>query len=135
VQHGALERDDPGTAGGEGHVRVDRIVGVEVDEVGLDPAHLLGFVERDQLRQFGLQFDEARMGLGDGVDEIGGGRGKAQQGRIVQTTGTRGSAGIAQDIELIDQRHGGLQRNRPTYAGWRGSDTVEGAGRREVAGV
>ena len=35
VQHGALERDNPGAARGQGHVGVDRVVGVEIDEVGL----------------------------------------------------------------------------------------------------
>ncbi len=48
VDQRPLEGDDPGPARGQCHVRIDRVVGVEVDEFGLHARDLLGFVQRQQ---------------------------------------------------------------------------------------
>ena len=60
MQHAAFEGDDPGAAGSNGHIRVDGIIGVEIDEAGLGGVDLDLLVGVNQFRKFRGQ---RRIGL------------------------------------------------------------------------
>src|SRR5690606_39439919 len=68
VEDRALEGHDPGTAGGEGDIGVDRVLRVEVDEAGLHGLHLRVLV---QVEQFGVLAGDALVLGGGGFDRLG----------------------------------------------------------------
>ena len=60
MQHAAFECDDPGAAGGDGYIRVDGIIRVEIDEAGLGSIDLDLLVGVNQFRKLQSQL---RIGL------------------------------------------------------------------------
>ena len=88
MQHPAFEGDDPRAAGGDGHVGVDGVIRVEIDEAGLSGIDLSLLVGIDQFRKFRGQ---SRVGLGG---TTGGGQQirvlgrETQQGGVIQALGT-----------------------------------------------
>ena len=119
VQHGAIEGDHPGAARGQCDVRVDRVVGIEVDVAGLHGAQLLGFI---QVEQFGELVLQARVLGGGGLDDGGEVRvalGQAFDGGIVQAAGQALARVGAQGGEGVGQGHGVApeKRGKPLLSG------------------
>lgn len=103
VQHRALEGDHPGAARGQGDVRVDRVVGIEIDVAVLDRVDLRVFV---QIEQVGVQVADQRVfggGGGDGLGQVGMIDRETHDGVVVQAEGAALAGMGAQRRELVEQ--------------------------------
>ncbi len=69
---------------------------------------LFGFVQLEEVTQFGTQFAMARDGLIDHLGQLWMAGRKALDGGVVQTGGLRSTAEFAQFAQLIDYTHGFL---------------------------
>src|SRR5690606_21956425 len=99
VQHRALEGDDPGTAGGQGDVRVDRVVRVEVDEACLHAGNLLPLVQVQQLGELVLDPPVLLDGGLRGQLQVGI-AGEAGEGGVVEAGGQALAAEFAQRAQF-----------------------------------
>jgi hypothetical protein len=110
VQHRALERHYPRPAGGGGQIRIDRVVGIEIDEAGLRLRQLIDFVQLQKVFHTGCghlraQFAMTRHRLGDRPHQKGIDRGHALNAGVVQAGGPRLAAEIAQFAQLFNHTH------------------------------
>src|SRR5690606_15189343 len=106
VQHGALEGDDPRAARGQGDVRVDRVLLVEVDEAGLHRLQLRVLVEVEQVGEVGADAGVfGGRGL-DGGNQVGVAGSESQHGGVVESGGAARTLVGAERGELVEQRHG-----------------------------
>ena len=71
INHGALQRDDPGSASAGRDVGVYRVDGIEVDDAGLHGRYLLALIEGQEIGARNLQLRKRLVGLVDGVTKIG----------------------------------------------------------------
>ena len=110
VNDGAHGGHDPRSARGKGDVRVDEVVGIEVEIPALQLPHLLGLGETGEVRQFALESAMAFRGFGNRL---------AQQGVAGGETlddGVREAGGDARTALLSD-----LAQDRQRVAGHRHS--------------
>jgi hypothetical protein len=94
-----------GTAGGQRHVRIHRVLGVEIDEISLHFAHLRVFV---QVEQFRVVVQHGAVGQHGGVDrlhQIGVRCCQLLHRGVAQARGPLGAAMRAQRGEFVDQVH------------------------------
>ena len=107
MQHGALDGDDPRPASGQGDIRVDRIVGVEVDEARLRLLNLLDFVGTQKVFELAAAQRAVRFVGGlDGLSQFGVAGGEALDGGVVQTLGADAAAVLAEFFQFLDRAHG-----------------------------
>ncbi len=120
VQHRALEGDHPGAAGSQRHIRIHRVIRVEIDVVGVDGGELLGlFGAQKGIELAAAQGLEGRDGSLHGFNEFGVLRTQALDSGFVETTAAGGAAVAAQGLQALDQaRHGGV--HLAASPGWRG---------------
>ncbi len=108
VQHGALQRDDPRAAGGEGDVRIHAIVRVEVDVAGLDGVQLRVLVKVEQFGELALDALVFGGGRSDRFDQIGVRGGEPGDDGVIEADGAALAGMGAQGRELVDYGHGSL---------------------------
>ncbi|MNV42373.1 hypothetical protein D3C71_1340440 [compost metagenome] len=105
VQDRALEGHHPGTAGGQGHVRGHRIVGIEIDEPILHRIDLGAFVQRQQRAQLGAHALEFGGGSVDRSDQLRVAGGQAFQAGVIQAGGEAGAGLGAKGGKTFDEAH------------------------------
>jgi hypothetical protein len=71
VQHRAFQRNQPRPARGQGDVRIDRVIRIEVDEIGLRAVDLFVFIQMQEVVAARAQRDMSRIGRVDGFAEFG----------------------------------------------------------------
>ena len=118
VQHRAVEGHHPRTARGQGHVRVDRIVRVEIDVAGLDGAQLRFLVQVEQLGELVLQAGVLGGGGLDGGDQGRVAGGETLEGGVVQSGGQALARMGAEGSEQVEEGHGVLRKGRQTSIMW-----------------
>ena len=107
VQYRTLGGDDPGPASGQCDVRVDRIVGIEIDVGRLQCVLLLSLVSLDQIRIGHLPTLDHTQRIVHGLSQALVQFGKANNGVVRQPGCQRFTANLAQSVQFVEDRHGG----------------------------
>ena len=115
MQHAALQGDDPGAGGGDGDVRVDRVIRVEVDKTGLHGVDLGLFVGVGQLREFRDQRREGGGGAFGGHGQLREAAGQTDQAGVIQALGADGAGARAQGFQDIQDAHVSTPAAGPLY--------------------
>jgi hypothetical protein len=110
IQHGALERDHPRAAGGQGDIGNDGIVGIEIDEAGLHGVDLVLLVQIQQVGGFVLDAGVFAGGSGDGAGQVRVSNGQAFNAGVVQALGQAAAGVRAKRGEGAEYGHAHLQK-------------------------